>query len=129
MTLKIGPIGKLIVVCSQKGGIVKSQSSSEIAHDLRKAGFRVLEIDMDWTTGLTERAFPDDLPYEIEREPLSNSFTPGEANTYQLSFRKQRFDRLNFLAGVSLSVQPVNLMKLTTATATACSTSGTVLKN
>lgn len=75
MTLKIGPIGKLIVVCSQKGGIVKSQSSSEIAHDLRSAGFRVLEIDMDWTTGLTERAFPDDLPYEIEREPLSNSFT------------------------------------------------------
>jgi chromosome partitioning protein len=59
----------------QKGGIVKSQSSSEIAHDLRSAGFRVLEIDMDWTTGLTERAFPDDLPYEIEREPLSNSFT------------------------------------------------------
>lgn len=86
MTLKIGPIGKLIVVCSQKGGIVKSQSSSEIAYDLRKAGFRVLEIDMDWTTGLTERAFPDDLPYEIEREPLSNSFTPGEANTYQLFF-------------------------------------------
>ncbi|WP_369074650.1 ParA family protein, partial [Klebsiella pneumoniae] len=38
------------------------------------------------TTGLTERAFPDDLPYEIEREPLSNSFTPGEANTYQLFF-------------------------------------------
>ncbi|EIK8555091.1 AAA family ATPase, partial [Salmonella enterica subsp. enterica serovar Newport] len=61
-------------------------SSSEIAHDLRKAGFRVLEIDMDWTTGLTERAFPDGLPYEIEREPLSNSFTPGEANTYQLFF-------------------------------------------
>lgn len=86
MTLKIGPVGKLIVVCSQKGGIVKSQSSSEIAHDLRKAGFRVLEIDMDWTTGLTERAFPDGLPYEIEREPLSNSFTPGEANTYQLFF-------------------------------------------
>ncbi|HED2902084.1 TPA: AAA family ATPase, partial [Citrobacter freundii] len=86
MTLKIGPIGKLIVVCSQKGGIVKSQSSSEIAHDLREAGFRVLEIDMDWTTGLTERAFPDGLPYEIEREPLSNSFTPGEANTYQLFF-------------------------------------------
>ncbi|MJM35406.1 ParA family protein, partial [Salmonella enterica subsp. enterica] len=27
MTLKIGPVGKLIVVCSQKGGIVKSQSS------------------------------------------------------------------------------------------------------
>ena len=44
MTLKIGPIGKLIVVCSQKGGIVKSQSSSEIAYDLRKAGFVVLDI-------------------------------------------------------------------------------------
>lgn len=129
MTLKIGPVGKLIVVCSQKGGIVKSQSSSEIAHDLRKAGFRVLEIDMDWTTGLTERAFPDGLPYEIEREPLSNSFTPGEANTYQLFFLKQRFDRLSFLVGAFLSVLPVNLMKLTTETATACSTSGTELKN
>ena len=102
MTLKIGPIGKLIVVCSQKGGIVKSQSSSEIAYDLRKAGFRVLEIDMDWTTGLTERAFPDDLPYEIEREPLSNSFTPARRIHISFSFRKQRFDRLNFLAGVSL---------------------------
>ncbi len=39
MTLKIGPIGKLIVVCSQKGGIVKSQSSSEIAHDLHQSWF------------------------------------------------------------------------------------------
>jgi len=86
MTLKIGPMGKLIVVCSQKGGIVKSQSTSEIAYDLRKQGYRVLEIDMDWTTGLTERAFPDELPLEIEREPLSNSFTPGEANAYQLFF-------------------------------------------
>ena len=86
MNLKIGSLGKLIVVCSQKGGIVKSQSTSEIAHDLRQEGYRVLEIDMDWTTGLTERAFPDELPLAIEREPMSNSFTPGEANTYQLFF-------------------------------------------
>ncbi|CAK9887147.1 MAG: Chromosome-partitioning ATPase Soj (plasmid) [Candidatus Erwinia impunctatus] len=86
MSLKIGSAGKFIVVCNQKGGIVKSQSTAEIAYSLRKAGFRTLEIDMDWTTGLTERAFPDGLPAEIEREPLSNTFSPGEANTYQLYF-------------------------------------------
>lgn len=86
MTLKIGTLGKLIVICSQKGGIVKSQSAGEIAYDLRKAGFKTLEIDMDWTTGLTERAFPDELPLAIEKEPMSNSFSPGEANTYQLFF-------------------------------------------
>lgn len=48
------------------------------------AGKKVLMIDADWTTGLTERTFPDELPLEIEREPLKNEFTPGEANTYQL---------------------------------------------
>ena len=78
------PLGKLIVVCSQKGGVVKSQSTNEIAYDLQMAGKKVLMIDADWTTGLTERTFPDELPLEIEREPLKNEFTPGEANTYQL---------------------------------------------
>lgn len=86
MSLKIGSTGKFIVVCNQKGGIVKSQSTAEIAYSLRKAGFRTLELDMDWTTGLTERAFPEGLPAAIEREPLSNTFTPGEANTHQLYF-------------------------------------------
>ncbi|MDU3074782.1 MAG: ParA family protein [Mixta calida] len=86
MTLSAASSGKLIVVCSQKGGIVKSQSTKEVAFDLRKMGFSVLEIDLDWTTGLTERTFPDELPLAIEREPLSHAFTPGEANAYQLFF-------------------------------------------
>jgi chromosome partitioning protein len=86
MTLKNGTLGKLIVVCSQKGGIVKSQSTKEVSYDLRRMGFSVLEIDLDWTTGLTERTFPDELPLSIEREPMKHEFTPGEANAYQLFF-------------------------------------------
>jgi chromosome partitioning protein len=81
-----GPKGKLIVVCSQKGGIVKSQSTNEISAVLARKGKSVLVIDMDWTTGLTERTFPDELPIEIEQEPLKHEFTPGEANAYQLFF-------------------------------------------
>ncbi|MCR2139114.1 AAA family ATPase, partial [Salmonella enterica] len=55
-------LGKLIVVCSQKGGVVKSQSTNEISFNLQKMGYSVLEIDADWTTGLTERTFPNELP-------------------------------------------------------------------
>ena len=87
MELKTGKkLGKLIVVCSQKGGVVKSQSTNEISFNLQKMGYSVLEIDADWTTGLTERTFPNELPLEIEKEPLKHEFTPGEANTYQLFF-------------------------------------------
>lgn len=113
MILKIGPMGKLIVVCSQKGGIVKSQSTAEIANNLRNEGYRVLEIDMDWTTGLTERAFPDELPLAIEREPMSNSFTPGEANTYQLFFPETEVKPIElpggrFIIGATSELNEIN---------------------
>lgn len=113
MKLKIGTTGKLIVVSSQKGGIVKSLSTSEIAHDLREAGFSTLELDLDWTTGLTERAFPDELPLEIEREPLSNTFSPGEANTYQLFFPNTKINPIKlpsdrFIMGATGELNEIN---------------------
>lgn len=113
MKLKIGSTGKLIVVSSQKGGIVKSLSTSEISHDLREEGFSTLELDLDWTTGLTERAFPDELPLEIEREPLSNSFSPGEANTYQLFFPNTKINPIKlpgdrFIMGATGELNEIN---------------------
>ena len=113
MTRKIGSVGKLIVVCSQKGGIVKSQSTSEIARDLRQEGYKTLELDMDWTTGLTERAFPDALPEAIEREPLSNTFAPGEANTYQLFFPDTQISPIElpngrFIMGATSELNEIN---------------------
>lgn len=75
---------KVIVVSSQKGGVVKSMSSNEIGYNLRKAKKKVLEIDTDWTAGSTERKFPDGMPPEIETDPLGRQFSPGPAHTYQL---------------------------------------------
>ncbi|MGP3589968.1 ParA family protein [Vagococcus sp. WN89Y] len=113
MKLKIGHKGKFIVVCSQKGGIVKSQSSAEIAFGLRRAGYSTLELDMDWTTGLTERAFPEGLPLAIEREPMSNTFTPGEANVYQLFFPETKINPVElpgkrFIIGATSELNEIN---------------------
>lgn len=78
--------GQIIVVGNQKGGVVKSQSTNEISYDLAQKGKKVLEIDMDWTAGLTERTFPEGMPLAIEQEPLKLDFAPGAAHTYQLFF-------------------------------------------
>lgn len=75
---------KVIVVGSQKGGVVKSMSNNEIGYNLIKAKKKVLEIDMDWTAGSTERKFPDGMPVEIETDPLGRKFSPGPAHTSQL---------------------------------------------
>lgn len=77
---------KVIIIGNQKGGVVKSQSTNEITFNLQAAGFRTLMIDFDTTSGLTERTFPDALPLSIDKEPMGNTFSPGEANAYQLFF-------------------------------------------
>ncbi|MNB68877.1 Sporulation initiation inhibitor protein Soj [compost metagenome] len=107
MNIKIGSQGKFIVVCSQKGGIVKSQSSAEIAYNLRQEGYRTLEIDMDPTTGLTERAFPDELPEAIENSG------PGEANTVQLFFQDTEVNPIElpngrFIIGTTSQLNEIN---------------------
>lgn len=75
---------KVIVIANQKGGVVKSMSTNEIGYNLAKAGNKVLEIDMDWTAGSTERKFPNGMPLEIETDPAGRNFSPGPAHTYQL---------------------------------------------
>ena len=78
--------GTIIVVGSQKGGVVKTQSTNEITSNMQRMGFKTLSIDFDMTAGTTERTFPDGLPLSIDKEPMGNAFAPGEANAYQLFF-------------------------------------------
>ncbi|WP_058973825.1 ParA family protein [Type-D symbiont of Plautia stali] len=78
--------GIVIIVGNQKGGVVKSQSTNELTYNLQVMGKKTCMIDFDTTSGLTERTFPDTLPLSIDKDPLGNTFSPGEANAYQLFF-------------------------------------------
>ena len=78
--------GIVIIVGNQKGGVVKSQSTNELTYNLQSMGMQTCMIDFDTTSGLTERTFPDALPLSVDKDPLGNTFTPGEANAYQLFF-------------------------------------------
>lgn len=78
--------GKVIIIGNQKGGVVKTQSTNEISYNMQQLGYQTLIIDFDSTSGLTERIFPGSVPLTIDREPLGNSFAPGEAHAFQLFF-------------------------------------------
>lgn len=78
--------GKVIIIGNQKGGVVKTQSTNEITFNMQQQGKKTLMIDFDSTSGLTERTFPGDIPLTIDREPMGNSFSPGEAHAFQLFF-------------------------------------------
>lgn len=84
--LKDEAMGKIIVVGSPKGGVVKSQSTNEISANAQLSGKKTLVIDFDHTGGSTERTFPGELPLSIDLDPMGNSFAPGKANAYQLFF-------------------------------------------
>jgi chromosome partitioning protein len=79
--------GKVIIIGNQKGGVVKTQSTNEISYNMQQLGYQTLIIDFDSTSGLTERTFPGSIPLSIDRDPMGNSFTPGEAHAFQLFFQ------------------------------------------
>ncbi|MGQ6550945.1 ParA family protein (plasmid) [Serratia sp. JSRIV001] len=75
---------KVIVICSQKGGIGKTFSTTEISNELQARNKRTCCVDGDWMGGLTSRQFPDGLPPEIDENPLGRTFVPGEAHMSRL---------------------------------------------
>jgi len=78
--------GTVIIIGNQKGGVVKSQSTNEITYNMQQSGLKTLMIDFDATSGLTERTFPEELPLSIDKDPMGNTFNPGEANAHQLFY-------------------------------------------
>lgn len=77
-------VAKVIVICSQKGGIGKTFSTTEISSELQARNKRTCAIDGDWMSALTSRQFPDGLPPEIDENPQGRTFTPGEAHVSRM---------------------------------------------
>jgi chromosome partitioning protein len=97
------PVGRILCIANQKGGVGKTTTALNLAAGLAKAGSRTLLVDLDpqcnATTGLGQK--PTDRHPLVSRAPLKDSLCRVNENELELLPGSRSFEDVESLAGDS----------------------------
>lgn len=76
------PLGKIITITNQKGGVGKTSTTFNFAHYLNELGYKVLAIDLDGQGNLTELFFEQDALNQYVHTAAVQLFEEGAAESF-----------------------------------------------